>query len=58
MRVLLSKVAVRSRTGEVGIIHGANRFVSTHLCLSKAERALLGSVAVKLGLQKGVAEIA
>lgn len=57
IRAVLSKLTVRTRTGEVGITHGANRFVSTQLCLSKSDRARLGAAAAKLGLKQGVPEI-
>lgn len=57
LRAILSKLAVRSRTGELGIVHGAERFVSTHLCLSKTDRAILAGMASKLGLNQGVQEV-
>ena len=56
LRAVLAKLTVRSRTGELGIMHGAERFVSTHLCLNKAERKTLAAIASKVGLQRGIAE--
>jgi len=50
VRLILSKVVVEKRTGQVGIVHGADRFVSTQLVLKKDGRALLDRVARKLGL--------
>ena len=49
LRAVLSKLSVRERTGEVGIIHGADRFVSTQLILKKSEREKLTAAALKLG---------
>ena len=56
LRSVLSNIVIRKRTGEIGIIHGADRFVSTHLSLRKTERDLLNQVAIKLGLNKGLTE--
>jgi hypothetical protein len=50
VRLILSKVVVERRTGQIGIVHGADRFVSTQLVLKKDGRALLDQVARKLGL--------
>jgi len=41
---------VRSRTGELGITHGADRFVSTNDCFKKADLDLLESALKKLGM--------
>jgi hypothetical protein len=46
---VFAHLVVRSRTGELGIVHGAQRFVSTHLCFSKAERETLTGLASKVG---------
>ena len=51
---VLSKLTVKDRTGEIGIMHGAERFVSTHLCLKKNERAALNSVAAKFGNRRWI----
>ena len=54
LRKVLATLVVRDRTGEVGIIHGAERFVSTQLCLRKADRELLDAAAAKVGLSSVV----
>ena len=50
--LVLSKIAVKDRTGEFGLIHGANRFVSTNVPLKKAERQKLSSACRKLGIKE------
>jgi hypothetical protein len=50
LRLILSKVVVEKRTGQVGIVHGADRFVSTQVVLKKEGRALLDKLARKVGL--------
>ena len=57
LRAALATLAIRTRTGELGIVHGANRFVSTQLCLRKADKDALNSVAAKVGLGKGINEV-
>lgn len=57
LRAVMSKLCIRGRTGELGIVHGADRFVSTQLTLKKLDRAVLNAVANKVGL-KGLAEVA
>lgn len=57
LRVALANLAVRARTGELGIIHGADRFVSTNTCLKKRHREVLNRLAVKLGLATGIREL-
>ena len=54
LRLVLRSLSVRDRTGEIGIMHGADRFVSTKVCLKKADRQALNRAAQKLGLSKGV----
>ena len=56
LRAALSKLCIRGRTGELGIIHGADRFVSAQLILKKQDRAVLDAIAKKVGL-KGLAEV-
>lgn len=51
LRCALSKLTVRGRTGELGILHGLDRFVSTQLILKKADRDALNSIASKVGLR-------
>jgi len=52
LRAALSTLVIRDRTGagEIGIVHGMDRFVSTHRTFDKAERAALEATARKLGL--------
>jgi hypothetical protein len=50
LRGVLSALVIRTRTGELGIVHGAERFVSTQRTLKKAERDALDAAARKLGL--------
>jgi F0F1-type ATP synthase epsilon subunit len=45
LRSVLSKLVIRSRTGELGIAHGKERFISTQLCLRKSEREMLNQIA-------------
>jgi hypothetical protein len=41
---------VRKRTGELGIVHGAGRFVSTQRVFRRADREALDAAARRLGL--------
>ena len=50
LRLILSKVVVEKRTGQIGIVHGAYRFVSTHVVLRKDGRARLDKLARRFGL--------
>jgi hypothetical protein len=50
LRLILSKVVVEKRTGQVGIVYGADRFVSMQLVLKKEGRAILEKLARKVGL--------
>lgn len=51
LRCTLAKLAVRGRTGELGVLHGAERFVSAQLILTKADRDTLNAIAAKVGLK-------
>ncbi len=55
LRSALSTLVVKARTGELGLLHGADRFVSSQRILKKAERDALNAAARKLGLS-GLAE--
>ena len=48
LRVVLGAIAVKDRTGEIGVIHGLNRFVSAHRVLNKEQRRALASIIAKL----------
>jgi hypothetical protein len=50
LRSLLSLIYVRERTGEIGILHGLDRFVSTQVCKKKSEVAALDALARRCGL--------
>ena len=50
LRALLSTLVIRDRTGELGVMHGMARFVSTQRTFAKAERVVLDAAARKLGL--------
>ena len=50
LKAVLGRIVIRSRTGEVGIMHGMERFVSTQLCMKKQQLDALDSAAKTLGL--------
>ena len=50
----LKQLVIRDRTGELGVLHGMDRFVTTNCCLKKTDRSALDSAARKLGLANGV----
>ena len=50
LRVALSTLVVKGRSGELGIMHGADRFVSTQRIFRKKDREMLDAAARKLGL--------
>lgn len=50
LKAVLARLAIRSRTGEVGIVHGMDRFISSQLILKRGERELLAVLAAKVGL--------
>jgi len=51
LRSALSKFVIRGRTGELGVLHGLDRFVSTQLILKKSDRDTLNAIASKVGLR-------
>ena len=51
LRKILSQVAIKKRTGELGIVHGMNRFVSTNTVFRKEQIDILDKVAKKCGLR-------
>jgi hypothetical protein len=51
---LLKQVIIRKGTGELGITHGLNRFVSTNVRYNKKHIATLDQIAKKIGLSSGV----
>ncbi len=54
LRALLSRLKVRKRTGELGIHHGADRFVGTGMSLRKKELDIADKIASKVGLTSGL----
>lgn len=54
LRTILIQLKIKKRTGEIGILHGANRFVGTNLCFRKEELRMLDSIATKVGLATGL----
>jgi hypothetical protein len=57
LRTLLSQYVVKDRTGELGFMHGADRFVSTQLVLKKQHRNELKELYGKLGLANQPREV-
>lgn len=57
LRVLLSQLTIKSRTGELGIIHGMDRFVSTNQVFKKKELEHLDQLAQKIGLNNDFGKI-
>lgn len=54
LRAVLAAVTIRRRTGELGITHGLERFVSTQVVLKATQQTALDAAARKLGLGGGV----
>ena len=54
LKAILSCLAVRDRTGELGLLHGADRFVSSQRTFTKPERLVIQSLAKKAGLGSGL----
>jgi hypothetical protein len=57
MRFVLDQLKVKQRTGEIGISHGLDRFVSTNHSFKKQELDKLDSIAKKFGLANGIKRI-
>ncbi|MEM7402260.1 MAG: hypothetical protein AAF304_09965 [Pseudomonadota bacterium] len=47
---VLSHLVLKARTGEIGIFHGMDRFVSTQDCLKKKDVENLESALAKIGI--------
>jgi hypothetical protein len=54
LRRALQALAVRARTGELGLLHGLDRFVSSQGIFKRSDLASLDSTARKVGLSGGV----
>jgi hypothetical protein len=50
LRKVLNNSAVKARTGEIGIMHGADRFVSSNTILKKEEIEHYDKLLNKIGL--------
>lgn len=50
LKVVLSQITIKKRTGELGIVHGMDRFVSTKLSLKKDGVETLDQLAKKFGI--------
>ena len=57
LKLVLSEIVIQGRTGQVGIMHGADRFVSLHVALKKQGRGILSSAFRKLGISNGAKEV-
>lgn len=54
LRAALQTLVIKTRTGELGITAGMDRFVSTGRVLKKADRDTLDAAVKKLGLSSGL----
>lgn len=54
IQTALRELVVKGWTGELGMMHGANRFISTNICLKKQHRAIFDSACRKFGLGSGI----
>ena len=54
LRTILSLLVIKSRTGELGICHGMDRFVSSQIILKKKDLELLDSLSKRVGLNNGI----
>ncbi len=57
LKTILSEIKIKKRTGELGILHGINRFVSTNVVFKKEHIAVLDELARKMGLQNGINKV-
>ncbi|MDN5204134.1 hypothetical protein QQ008_22265 [Fulvivirgaceae bacterium BMA10] len=54
LREVLKQLRIRRRTGELGIIHGVDRFVSANIVFKKPHLELLDGIAQKIGVANGI----
>jgi hypothetical protein len=52
LRLIFSKLCIRRRTGELGFLHGLDRFVSLQIVLKKTAIEVLENIAKKIGLNE------
>lgn len=50
LKLILSKLVIKNRTGELGILYGLDRFISTQICLKKKDREILNTLIKKAGI--------
>jgi len=50
VRAVLSQVVMQERSGQIGIMHGANRFVTMNVSLKKHGQGVLAAAYKKLGV--------
>lgn len=50
LKVILSQITIKKGTGELGIMHGMDRFVSTNLIFKKGGVETLEQLAKKFGI--------
>jgi hypothetical protein len=50
LKRVISPLMVQKRSGQVGILHGMDRFVSTNVSLKESQKEILEGVFKKLGL--------
>lgn len=51
LQLILNRLALQRRTGELGIIHGANRFVGTAICIRKPAVEALHKLCAKFDVR-------
>ncbi len=54
LKWILEEIVVEDRTGAIGMIHGADRFISMPFTMKKPARVVLNSIYRKLGISDGV----
>ena len=57
IKTLISSFTLRKRTGEIGIMHGLERFISTHKTFKKQKVDTLDAVFKKFGLTNGIEKV-
>jgi len=57
LNITMRNLVLKKRTGEIGIMHGADRFVSTQLCLRKVDIKHLNNAFKKLGIASEIKSI-
>ena len=50
LKIVLSQIIIKKRTGELGVVHGIDRFVSSNISLKKDGIETLDQLAKKFGI--------